>query len=437
MEGLASPAALPVGEVVQLIRQELRQSPLLRRLAVVGELDRLTVSGAGHWYFSLRDAEGRLDCVAFAGVVRGFHGRPQPGEELVVQGEVEVYAPRGQLQFKVSRVLRGSLGEREAERRALIERLRAAGVLDRPKRALPWPPRHVGIVTGAGSAALADLLRMREVRWPGLRTTVVTSLVQGEGALVEVPMALEALARMAAPGWTDADGSPPVDVIIVARGGGSQDDLWTFNEAAVVDAVTTLPVPVVSAIGHESDLLVTDLVADARAATPTAAIELVIPHLAAEEAALDDLRARLGAGASRTLTTRREHLETLARRLRLAPTVGLERGRARLTTLREQVERHGGLRLEHERRRLDRLRDALEPATARRLASERSRLERVGAVLHATDPRRVLERGFSLVSDGGGQPITTAAAALDAGQVDLAFHDGRVHATVEPDPTGA
>ena len=452
MDGAGAGPPLPVGEVVRLIGQHLRREPLLRQIAVTGELDRLTVSQARHWYFALRDAEGRLECVAFAGVVAGFRGRPEPGEDLVAIGEVDVYAPQGRLQLRVKRLLRGTVGEREAERQWLLERLRAEGVLDRARLPLPSPPRHVGIITGAASAALADLLRQREVRWPGLRTTIVTSLVQGEQATDQIVRALGVMATVADPARATERGEPPIDVVLLARGGGSQDDLWVFNLEPVARAVAAMPVPVISAIGHESDLLVSDLVADQRAATPTQAAALAIPLVRQLELIALDARERLGSAASRRIARAREQQEGLLRRLALAPTVGVERGRARLAMLKQRLtERtaahltaqwrhleqvgsrlHSGLasRLIRQHRHLGSARHALERAGERHLAGIRARLASLHVTLEVIDPRQVLARGFSLIADASGRPIGSATAASAAGRLDLTFHDGHIAADV-------
>ena len=221
--------------------------------------------------------------------------------EVVVTANVDVYVKRGNIQLIVERIEPvNALGAMEEAKRLLVERLRNEGELDRPRIRPPVIPKHIAIVTGAGSAALSDMQQLIENRWPGLRRTVIGVLVQGQRASEEIVRALALTRRLADPVVAAQRGEPPVDLVIVGRGGGSPEDLWAFNLEPVIRSIIASPIPVVSAVGHESDLLVADLVADVRASTPSNAIERTVPVRAELEQWLDELDERLAHATRRT-----------------------------------------------------------------------------------------------------------------------------------------
>ena len=350
----------------------------------------------------------------------------------MVIGSVDLYPARGQLQLQVTSIHAvDTIGELEAERRKLIAALKAEGVLDRPRRPLPVLPRHVAIVIGSQSAAEADVLRLSEDRWPGLRRTVIGVLVQGEKAAEELARGLRVAARLADPVHAAASGVPPVDVIIVGRGGGSTEDLWAFNLERVARAVVSMPVPVVSAVGHESDVLVSDLVADVRASTPSDAVERVVPVRSDLEQHHDDLALRLEAAAARRFAETRQHHRLLRHRLAGAPVSGLTRARDQLADLRSRLNHTVDVQVSEATATLVGHRHALHRATEVHLGRERERLAGLGAALRTTDPRRVLERGYGMLQHPDGDVIGSVSdvAVGDALLVHLA--DGTVTTAVE------
>ncbi|MED5498465.1 MAG: exodeoxyribonuclease VII large subunit, partial [Candidatus Thermoplasmatota archaeon] len=329
-------SALPVGRFVLGLRRLLNEEPTLQHQMLRGEIARWSRARSGHVYLTLRDDDGSIDAVMWSS--RAPRTDFQEGAEVVVIGSVDLYPARGQLQLQVTSIHAvDTIGELEAERRKLIAALKAEGVLDRPRRPLPALPRHVAIVIGSQSAAEADVLRLTENRWPGLRRTVIGVLVQGEKAAEELARGLRVAARLADPVHAAASGVPPVDVIIVGRGGGSTEDLWAFNLERVARAVVSMPVPVVSAVGHESDVLVSDLVADVRASTPSDAVERVVPVRSDLEQHHDDLALRLEAAAARRFAETRQHHRLLRHRLAGAPVSGLTRARDQLADLRARL----------------------------------------------------------------------------------------------------
>ena len=423
-------SALPVGRFVLGLRRLLNEEPTLQHQMLRGEIARWSRARSGHVYLTLRDDDGSIDAVMWSS--RAPRSDFEEGAEVVVIGSVDLYPARGQLQLQVTSIHAvDTIGELEAERRKLIAALKAEGVLDRPRRPLPALPRHVAIVIGSQSAAEADVLRLSENRWPGLRRTVIGVLVQGEKAAEELARGLRVAARLADPVHAAASGVPPVDVIIVGRGGGSTEDLWAFNLERVARAVVSMPVPVVSAVGHESDVLVSDLVADVRASTPSDAVERVVPVRSDLEQHHDDLALRLEAAAARRFAETRQHHRLLRHRLAGAPVSGLTRARDQLADLRARLNHTVDVQVSEATATLVGHRHALHRATEAHLGRERERLAGLGAALRTTDPRRVLERGYGMLQQPDGNVIGSVSevAVGDALLVHLA--DGTVTTAVE------
>ena len=423
-------SALPVGRFVLGLRRLLNEEPTLQHQMLRGEIARWSRARSGHVYLTLRDDDGSIDAVMWSS--RAPRSDFEEGAEVVVIGSVDLYPARGQLQLQVTSIHAvDTIGELEAERRKLIAALKAEGVLDRPRRPLPALPRHVAIVIGSQSAAEADVLRLSENRWPGLRRTVIGVLVQGEKAAEELARGLRVAARLADPVHAAASGVPPVDVIIVGRGGGSTEDLWAFNLERVARAVVSMPVPVVSAVGHESDVLVSDLVADVRASTPSDAVERVVPVRSDLEQHHDDLALRLEAAAARHFAETRQHHRLLRHRLAGAPVSGLTRARDQLADLRSRLNHTVDVQVSEATATLVGHRHALHRATEAHLGRERERLAGLGAALRTTDPRRVLERGYGMLQQPDGDVIGSVSevAVGDALLVHLA--DGTVTTAVE------
>ena len=423
-------SALPVGRFVLGLRRLLNEEPTLQHQMLRGEIARWSRARSGHVYLTLRDDDGSIDAVMWSS--RAPRTDFEEGSEVVVIGSVDLYPARGQLQLQVTSIHAvDTIGELEAERRKLIAALKAEGVLDRPRRPLPALPRHVAIVIGSQSAAEADVLRLSENRWPGLRRTVIGVLVQGEKAAEELARGLRVAARLADPVHAASSGVPPVDVIIVGRGGGSTEDLWAFNLERVARAVASMPVPVVSAVGHESDVLVSDLVADVRASTPSDAVERVVPVRSDLEQHHDDLALRLEAAAARRFAETRQHHRLLRHRLAGAPVSGLTRARDQLADLRARLNHTVDVQVSEATATLVGHRHALHRATEAHLGRERERLAGLGAALRTTDPRRVLERGYGMIQQPDGDVIGSVSdvAVGDALLVHLA--DGTVTTAVE------
>ena len=357
---------------------------LARRMEVVhveGEVSQIQVPASGHAYFQLRDRDAALSCVAWRTTWRSQRYHPRPGDRVVVRGRLGAFGRQSRYQLHVSLVSpagEGKLAKELAERRA---RLEADGLLDpRRKRSLPPSPRFVGVATSATGAALQDFLRVSRERWPAARILLAACTVQGLDAPASVLRAVELL-------LDDARS----EVIVVTRGGGSKTDLLLFMDERLARFLAHSPVPVVSAVGHEIDTTLADLVADAVAPTPSAAAAMVLPDGRARAQATDAAALRLDAAMDRHLRSARRRVRDLRRRLRDPA--------ARIGTAATQ-------------RRV--LADRLHDAMGRRLRRDRERLAGALARLEAVGPLRVLQRGYAIVE--GAQGVVTDPAAVSAGE---------------------
>ncbi len=369
-ESADRPADPPVsvGELVGRLRARLGIE--FGHVCVAGEIGSLYRSRLGHWYFDLKDAAAQLRSVLFRSASDRLAFEPEEGMQVVARGRLDVYPERGVLQLVVEHLVPSGEGALRAAFEQMKRRLDAEGLFDPAhRRPLPQLPRRIGLVTSAGGAALHDFLRALQRRQLGGDVLLYDARVQGPAAWREVVRGLRLL-----------DGWPGVDVIVLARGGGSLEDLWTFNREELVRAVFEAETPIVSAIGHEVDVVLTDLVADLRAPTPTAAAELVLPDGAALRARLGELRQRIASRQSDRLRELGWRLEALRR--------ALVHPADRLDEL--------GRRIAEARRRLLGAASAGNERLAARLGLARGRLD-------ALSPLAVLGRGFSIarrVADG-------------------------------------
>ncbi len=390
------PVVLTVSELTELVKGTLE--PSFRRVLVRGEVSGFRGPNAtGHLYFCLKDAGATLDVKIWASAARSVRFRLEEGLEVLAEGYLDVYARAGRYSLIVQRIEPAGAGAMALAFAQLKERLAAEGLMGegrlRPVRPLPLLPSRIGIVTSRTGAVLQDFLRIVLRRHPRASILLAHARVQGPGAAEEVVRALARLAR------TD------VQVVVVARGGGSAEDLWTFNEEVVARAIAAFPVPVVSAVGHETDVTIADFVADVRAPTPSAAAELVVPVLAELEAELAQGRLRLGRAVAAALAQRRHALAELRRQLE-SPRHAVADLRQELVTLEDRLEastrravRAHGEGIRRLRERLDRFRpeallaqrrEAVHALRARLVQAVQRRLVREREVLVRS--RRALER---------------------------------------------
>ncbi len=406
--------------------------------------------GSGHAYFSLKDGTAKIDAVVWKGVLGRLRQKPKEGLEVLVTGKITTFAGKSSYQIMVDSMEPAGIGAWMAlleERKKLL----AAEGLFAPerKRAIPYLPRVIGVVTSPTGAVIRDILHRLQDRFP--RPVLVWPVrVQGEGAAQEIAAAIRGFNAL-----TPDGGIPRPDVLIVARGGGSIEDLWAFNEEAVVRAASDSTIPLISAVGHETDTTLIDFVSDRRAPTPTGAAEMAVPVRADLLDAIRDLGHRQQATVLRRVERERLDLRALVRAMpdpdaflaakrqrldlaeaRLAPALAANARdhRERLTRLSDRLARRSpAVALADARGRLARIGD--RPRTALRYAIERrrDRLDALGGLLGALSYRGVLARGYVLVRDADGLPLRSAAIAGQAARLQLQFADGAVTAIPDVD----
>lgn len=392
-----------------------------------GEISGFKRAASGHVYLALKDESAVIDGVMWKGVANGLAFSPQDGVEVIATGKLTIYPGRSKYQIVIERMELAGAGALMA----LLEKLRAQlageGLFDRArKRALPYLPRVIGVVTSPTGAVIRDILHRLEDRCP-THVIVWPVKVQGEGAAAEVAAAVRGLDALPADGPV-----PRPDLVIVARGGGSIEDLWAFNEEAVVRAVAACSIPIISAVGHETDTTLCDHAADLRAPTPTAAAEIAVPVLADLRLTLDSHRQRTERCARRYVERGRERLTALARLLpRRDALLGPQRQRADDAGAR--LDRGLERRVTVARGQLDRATGALRPAVLQRqVDSARHRLESTWRLVQTLNPDNVLERGYARVTGRDGATLMSSAAVAAAGAVTLHFRDGNVDVAVDP-----
>ena len=388
--------AWSVSDLNRYVRQSLETDVRLQGVRVAGEVSGFKAyQPSGHWYFTLKDENAQINCTMWKGRNReqALRFTPRDGEAVVALGNVTLYETRGQYQLDVLELEAAGEGELYREFLRLKARLEAEGLFaPERKRPLPAWPRVIGIVTSPAAAALRDMLNILRRRFPLAQVILSPSAVQGADAPPQIVAALDALI-----------GQTP-DVIIVARGGGSLEDLWAFNDERVARAIAASPVPVVSGVGHETDFTIADFVADLRAPTPSAAAELVTPN------PIDDLRADLD-----TLTVHlAEALNSVVqlRRLELAEL------RAQLKGLSPQAQ------LASTRQQLAHVRSRLARALLHRLALERERWNGLAQALNTINPLAVLHRGYAIVSKPGGQVVRKASEVKSGEALNVKVSEG-------------
>ncbi|MCB9496821.1 MAG: exodeoxyribonuclease VII large subunit [Fibrobacteria bacterium] len=391
-----------VSELTQAIRSILEED--FETILVEGEISQIKRHSSGHLYFSLKDSGAVLPCCMWRNQASRLVEVPREGDAVVVSGRLTVYEPRGAYQLVANHLKPAGQGDLAARFEELKRKLAAEGLFEASrKKDLPVWPFRVAVVTSPTGAVIQDIQHVLSRRSPHLELLIVPAAVQGAEC---VPSVVRALERLAALEGTEQ--AP--DVVVIARGGGSMEDLWGFNEELLVRAVAACPFPTVSAVGHETDTTLCDHVADLRAPTPSAAAELVGPERLALLAELQESLERSGDALLRLVERRRERLDSLAGRPSLSrPEMLLERPRQSLDLFTDRLERAGELRLER---------------TGYRIASLAGRLD-------ALSPLRVLSRGYAAIQTSEGRVVTSAAALHAGDAVDLLFGDGKVAARVE------
>ena len=397
-----SGAQLPVYSVSQVngyLKELVDGDPLLRGLLVRGEVSNYKCYPSGHHYFSLKDEQGSIRCVMFRGDAARLRFRPINGLSVIAYGRVSVYPRDGQYQLYCTQLMEDGRGALDRAFEALKKKLEAQGLFD-PDRKQPLPayPGRIALVTSPAGAAVRDMIRILRQRWPMTQVLVVPVRVQGEGAAEEIAAAIQRVNLRS-----------DIDLMITGRGGGSREDLWAFNEEPVAWAISRSQIPVISAVGHEPDVTISDYVADVRASTPSNAAELAVPDQ----------------------TQVRQRLEGLALRLTQAAQVRLDAGRRELRRLEQsRVLRNPVAVVDDQRMRLDGVQHRLALALERSLRRGRVELAELAGRIDAMSPLKVLGRGYAIARYQN-QAVTTVGQVSHGDALDVMVSDGVLHCRVE------
>ncbi|MBL9171862.1 MAG: exodeoxyribonuclease VII large subunit [Verrucomicrobiales bacterium] len=422
------------------------------RVWVTGEVTNLRAQSSGHLYFTLKDMGAQVSCVLFRGEASAARQHVQDGQKLILGGELTVYEPRGQYQLRVMTVELQGVGALQLAFEQLKKKLLAEGLFaSERKRPVPKYPRCIGIATSPTGAAIKDVLHVIQRRQPSLEIVLAPCRVQGQGAAAEIASAIDQLNRL------HDSGERHLDLILVTRGGGSLEDLWAFNEEILARAIHASALPVVSAVGHEIDVTISDWVADLRAATPTAAAELITEGAFSSRqflAAIFDRMARL---MRRRAALEQERFLVLCQRLsRVAPRRWVEEQSQYLDDLRESLHRAGRTQLRSREQlwqtvagRLSRLRPSrqlterklqladlrrrVQLAARARYSEDKLRFESLLDQIRMLSPLKVLERGYSITLNAATGEVLRSAHAVRAGDsVVTKLHEGEIRSTVDP-----
>lgn len=390
---------LSVGQINDYIKSRLDSDPMLSGLAIRGELSNYKIYPSGHHYFTLKDETGSMKCVMFKSSAQRLRFRPENGMKVVALGSVNVYVRDGVYQLYCTGLMADGIGDLYAAFEQLKKRLGEEGLFDPAhKKPLPPYPGTIGIITSSAGAAVHDMLRILRKRYPLTKVLLLPVRVQGIEAPGEIAAAI---------GY--ANYHHLADLLIVGRGGGSMEDLWAFNDERVARAIYASRIPVISAVGHEPDVTISDFVADLRAATPSNAAELAVPDQDALRQTLDSMQEAMTIAMNRRLDAAREALDQISSRPVLhSPLASFDARRKALQLLANR----------------------LTAAELRNTGIARQRFVAQVSKLDALSPLKVLTRGYALVSDAGGQLLRSAADAQPGDAITVRFSDGTLRANV-------
>lgn len=415
------PQMLTVSQLNTYLKSLFDQDYRLRNILVAGEISNFVEARSGHLYMTLKDDRSTLKAVMFRGNASRLRFRPENGMKVIAFGSVSVYEAGGQYQMYLSDLQPDGLGSLNLAFEQLKEKLEKEGLFD-PARKKPLPafPRRIGVVTSPTAAAFQDICNVLKRRWPMAEVVLSPTLVQGADAPAEITAALKRL-----------DGAG-VDVILAARGGGSMEDLWAFNDETVARTVAAMETPVVSGVGHETDFTIIDFVADLRAPTPSAAAEVVTPDWYEESDKVLLLQNRLRGTLQTKLNGERTRLDTLAASNVLQSFGSLvNEKRLKIDELSARVSRALSERTKQEGMRLDRASIRLDHAVQDRVHAERSRFAKASAQMAAYDPFAVLARGYSIAEKTDGTIVKNIGDVEINDNISVRLSDGTLQCTVD------
>ena len=392
---MATKTVRSVSEITDLLKSLIEKQPQLQNVWVQGQVSNYSKSAAGHIYFTLKDEKSQIRCALFRSSAVRIRFSPRDGEEVLVQGKIGIYAARGEYQITVNNVEPLGIGALQRAFEELKQQLADEGLFEaHHKKLLPKFPKKIGVVTSATGAAFQDICQQLRKRYPLAEVLLHPTLVQGDGAVQGIAHALQAMNQR-----------DDIDVLIVGRGGGSIEDLWAFNEEIVARAIFASTIPVVSAVGHETDFTIADMVADHRAPTPSAAIEHIVPDQDELFAQLEGCDAWLRRIINERLDGHKTRLEDLG--TRLTPT----RRKDAINQLSQ---------------RIDDLETGCRNAIARCLSNSERDLRTLAQRLNALSPLATLERGYSISRKTDGKVLTSAEQVSIGDRIEIQLSDGHL-----------
>ncbi len=440
-EPARSVRAISVSELNRQVRGLLESSFLL--INVEGEISNFVRPSSGHWYFTLKDEQAQVRCAMFRNRNQYLKYQPKNGDRVILRAKVSLYEGRGDYQLIGEFLEESGTGTLQQAFEQLKTRLQHEGLFSADfKQPLPEHPHHIGVITSPTGAAIHDILTVLKRRFPGMPVTLYPVAVQGNEAAGQIRRAIEIANKHRA-----------CDVLIVGRGGGSLEDLWPFNEEVVARAIFASEIPIVSAVGHEVDVVISDFVADHRAATPSAAAELLSPDQHNLKLRLNQLKLRLQQQLSQRLRRDQERVSALRNRLR-HPGERLRQQSQRLDelelrlhkALQQRIQRdHTRLeylsarldqqrperRLRQYQQQLQQLQHQLDQLMQQKLHNTRLRFQHLAGQLHTVSPLATLERGYAIVQDDKGRVLQDAAKATPGQKIEARLHRGRLQCTVD------
>lgn len=392
----------PILTVTQLntaVKLLIEDRPEFDRVCVRGELSNYKVYPSGHHYFTLKDSESSLKCVLFRSNASKLRFKPDNGMAVLCMGKISVYTRDGAYQLICSGIIPEGTGDLQLAFEQLKKKLDGEGLFDRDhKKQLPMYPGKIAIITSEAGAAVHDMIKILSKRWPMSKVILLSVRVQG----IEAPPEIAGAIRY-------ANKYKVADVIITGRGGGSIEDLWAFNDEQVARAIYDSEIPVISAVGHEPDVTISDYVADARASTPSNAAEIAVPDVSEQAELIEGYRVRFSQAMNKRLSLLRGKLDTLSS---------------------TRVLRDPAASVDFRRMELDRLRDAFISSQARQLSEKKQKFIRLTASLDAMSPLKVLSRGYSTVSDKDGKLIKSVRQLNTGDGITVRLNDGTAQCTV-------
>ncbi len=404
-------------------------------VAVKGEISGFSRAASGHCYFNLKDESGQIRCAMFKRAASALGFMPKDGEMVELRGKLGVYEARGDLQLVVETMQRAGQGDLFAQFLKLKANLEAEGLFDPSrKRDIPAHPRAIGVITSLGAAALHDVVSALQRRVPHIPVIVAPASVQGINAPSELLQSLKRLVSWQGPeakASSNVPGQPMViDVILMVRGGGSMEDLWAFNDEALVRAVASCPIPIISGVGHETDFTLTDFVADLRAPTPTAAAEMVAMEGAQLLADCQLLQNALSDALTTSLDRMSQRLDWIANRLG-RPSSRLKDQTARLMRMHQSLQYGFKSQVQVQKQMLSRHAEHLPRLLQQNLQLQHQRNLNMGTRLGLLDPHLVLERGYAWLTDETGRALTHASDFQANQSVTASLADGQVNLQVK------